>query len=390
MALENIKQVEIRSNERFAEISWFNDIIGGDTEYLGILDNERRSSFEHCKDITLAAEELGFTNILLPTAFTVGQEVLTFASGVAPFTCKINLLCAIRCGEYHPPMLARSLASLDHMLKGRLAINIINSDLPGTREDPYFRYQRCAETIEILKQGWNEDEIDFSGEVYNIKLPNTQPVKPYQQNGGPLLYFGGTSTGSREICAKYCDVFLMWPENEESLYATMQDMSARAAANGRKIDFGLRIHVIVRETEEEARAYTKKLMSKFDEKRASEIRKRGEDSRSLGVIRQDKLREESADEDGYIEDIIWMEIGKVFSGCGGGLVGSAEQVIAKLNRYIDMGIRAFVLSGFPLIEEATYFSELVLPHFTNKSLTRLQNRVPEKEPVTPLTTAEIV
>ena len=97
MALESIEQVDIRSSERFAEISWFDDIIGGDTEYLGVLDKERRSTFEHCKDITLAAEELGFTNILLPTAFTVGQEVLTFASGVAPFTSKINLLAAIRC-----------------------------------------------------------------------------------------------------------------------------------------------------------------------------------------------------------------------------------------------------------------------------------------------------
>ena len=389
MALESIEQVDIRSSERFAEISWFDDIIGGDTEYLGVLDKERRSTFEHCKDITLAAEELGFTNILLPTAFTVGQEVLTFASGVAPFTSKINLLAAIRCGEYHPPMLARSIASLDHMLKGRLAINIINSDLPGTREDPNFRYQRCAETIEILKQAWNDEQIDFSGEVYKVKLPNTQPVKPYQQNGGPLLYFGGTSPGSREVCAKYCDVFLMWPENEESMFETMKDMSARAAEHGRKIDFGLRIHVIVRETEDEARAYTKKLMSKFDEQRAADIRKRGEDSRSLGVIRQDRLREESADEEGYIEDIVWMEIGKVFSGCGGGLVGSAEQVVAKLNRYIDMGIRAFVLSGFPLIEEANYFSKLVLPHFNNKSLTRLQNRIPEGVPVTPLTTAEL-
>jgi len=390
MALENIEQVEIRSNERFAEISWFDNLIGGDTEYLGIFDSERRSSFEHCKDIALTAEQLGFSSLLLPTAFTVGQEVLTFASGIAPLTSKINLLAAIRCGEYHPPMLARSLASLDHMLKGRLAINIINSDLPGTKEDPYYRYQRCAETIEILKQGWTQDSIDYSGEIYNVKIPNTQPVKPYQQNGGPLLYFGGTSEGSREVCAKYCDVFLMWPENEESLYETMQDMSARAAEYGRKIDFGLRIHVVVRETEEEARAYSKKLMSQFDEVRGAEIKQRAQCAQSLGVLRQDKLREEVADDDGYIEDIVWMGIGKVFAGCGSGLVGSAEQVVAKINRYIDMGIRSFIFSGFPLIEEATYFSNLVLPHFTNKSLTRLQNRVGEEEPVTPLTTAEIV
>lgn len=388
MTLSRITPVTTRTTDRVAEVSWFDDIIGGDTEYLGVLDNSRRSNFEHCKAITLEAERLGFSSILFPTAFTVGQDPLTFAAGVATHTSKINLLVAIRTGEFHPPMLARALASLDHMLQGRLIFNIINSDLPGLREDPALRYQRCAETIDILKQAWTQDRISYKGKVYQFDLP-TDPVKPYQQNGGPLLYFGGTSDGSRDICARYCDVFLTWPESEESMYATMQDMSARAAQYGRKIDFGLRIHVIVRETEAEARAYARRLMSKFDDQRGLEIRARGEDSRSLGVLRQDQLRE-TADDDGYVEDILWTHIGKVFSGCGGGLVGSAEQVIAKLNRYMDMGFRAFVLSGFPLIEEANYFAKLVLPHLPNVSMPIQQNRIPFETPVTPLTTAELV
>jgi alkanesulfonate monooxygenase len=391
IAMKNLKQwtsVPIRTPDRLAEIAWFDDIIGGDTEYLGVLDGDRRSSFDHCRDIVLEAEKLGFANILLPTAFTVGQEVLTFASGVAPLTSKIKLLAAIRTGEVHPPTLARAIANLDHMLQGRFAINIINSDLPGTRENAELRYQRCAEVIEILKQGWTQDRVDFKGQIYNVNLPS-DPVKPYQQNGGPLLYFGGTSDGSRDVCARYCDVFLTWPETEESMYETMQDMTERAAQYGRKIDFGLRIHVVVRETEAEAKAYAKKLMSKFDEKRGLEIRSRAEDSRSLGVLRQDELRLQ-ADQDGYLEDILWTHIGKVFSGCGGGLVGSAEQIINKLNRYMDMGFRSFIFSGFPLIEEANYFAKLVLPHLPNANLSELQNRTPKETPVTPLTTAVLV
>jgi alkanesulfonate monooxygenase len=388
MPLQNIKTAPIRTTQRVAEIAWFNDIIGGDTEYLGVLDNNRRSSYEHCREITLEAEKLGFSNILYPTAYTVGQDVLTFAASVAPETSLITFLAAIRTGEIHPPMLARAIASLDHILKGRLILNIINSDLPGMRENPALRYQRCNEVIEILKQAWTQDRIQHKGEIYQFDMP-ADPVKPYQQNGGPLLYFGGTSPGSREVCAKHCDVFLMWPESEESMYATMQDMSARAAAEGRTIDFGLRIHVIVRETQEEARNYAKKLMVKFDEARALEIRSRGEDSRSLGVIRQDELRE-TADEDGFVEEVLWTHIGKVFSGCGSGLVGSADQIIAKLNRYMDMGFRAFIFSGFPLIEEANHFAQLVLPHLPNVSMPRLQNRIPKNTPVTPLTTAELV
>ena len=385
--LSEITPITVRTPQRVAEISWFDDIIGGDTDHLGVLDISRRSNFEHCSDIALKAEKLGFSSILFPTAYTVGQDVLTFAAGIAPLTSRINLLTAIRTGEIHPPMLARAISSLDHMLKGRLMLNIINSDLPGLRENPDFRYQRCMETIEILKQAWTQDRIDYQGEIYQFNMP-ADPVKPYQQNGGPLLYFGGTSEGSRQVCAKHCDVFLTWPESEESIYATMQDMTARAAAHGRTIDFGLRIHVIVRETEEEARAYARKLMSKFDEKRGLEIRARGEDSRSLGVLRQDELRE-TADQEGYTEDILWTHIGKVFSGCGSGLVGSPEQIVAKLNRYMDMGIRAFIFSGFPLLEESEHFAKLVLPHLPNASLSRLQGRIPESEPSTPLTYAEL-
>ncbi|PXY46135.1 LLM class flavin-dependent oxidoreductase [Flavobacterium hydrophilum] len=383
-----IETVSIRTTERVAEISWFNDIIGGDTEYLGVLDNTRRSSYEHCREITLEAERLGFSNILYPSAYTVGQDVLTFAASVAPEISKITLLLAIRTGEVHPPMLARAISSLDHILKGRLILNIINSDLPGTREDPNLRYQRCSEVIQILQQAWTQDRISHKGEIYQFDLPS-DPVKSYQQNGGPLLYFGGTSPGSRAVCAKHCDVFLTWPESEESMYATLKEMSERAAAEGRVIDFGLRIHVIVRETQEEARAYAKKLISKFDEKRGLEIRSRGEDSRSLGVLKQDELRE-TADDEGYVEDILWTDIGKVFSGCGSGLVGSADQIIKKLNRYMDMGFRSFIFSGFPLIEEANYFAKLVLPRLPNVSLPDLQGRIPKETPSTPLTNAELV
>ncbi|MFT3822580.1 MAG: LLM class flavin-dependent oxidoreductase [Chitinophagaceae bacterium] len=386
--MENNQQwnsVPVRTEQRVSEIGWFDDIIGGDTAYLGVLDEERRSSFEHCKQIALQADEAGFKNILLPTAYTVGQEALTFASAIAPFTGQIKLLVAIRTGEVHPPSLARSISNLDHVLQGRLAINIINSDLPGLRENPELRYKRCAEVIDILKQGWTQERIQFEGELYKFNMP-ADPVKPYQQNGGPLLYFGGTSDGSRDVCARYCDVFLTWPEREEMMYETLQDMSKRAAAYGRKIDFGLRIHVVVRETEAAARAYARKLVSKLNDKRAAEIRSRGEDSRSLGVLRQDELRKQS-DDDGYIEGMLWTDIGKVFSGCGAGLVGSPEQIVAKLNRYMDMGFRAFIFSGFPLQQEADYFSKLVLPHLPNASLSELQGRIPPVEPVTPYTSA---
>ena len=383
-----IQPIAVRTPERMAEIAWFCDLCGGDTEFLGQIDPDRRSNWEHCRDILLTADRLGFLNILLPTSFLVGQEPIAFASAIAPMTQNISLLVAIRTGEFHPPMLARAISTLDHVLYGRLTINIINSELPGLKETPALRYGRCSETIQILQQSWTQPRIEHDGPVYGkISMP-TEPVKPYQQNGGPLLYFGGIADGAKEICAQHCDVFLMWPEPEENLYATMQDVSARAARHGRTLDFGLRVHVVVRETEAEARSWTRRMMSKFDEEQAAALKNRTQDAQSLGVFRQDELRK-TADDDGFIEPILWTGIGRARSGCGGALVGTPEQIIAQLNRYMDMGIRSFILSGYPLIEECEYFGKLVLPHLPNVRLGDVQGRRPTETPVTPLTTGAL-
>lgn len=377
---------DIRSPEKRFEVSWFSDLCNGDYEYLGISDGSLRSSFQHCRDIVLEAEKQGFKNILLPSSYQVGQDTLTFAGAVAPMTERINLLTAVRCGEVHPPMLARAISTLDHILEGRLTVNIISSDLPGTKADNKVRYEKSREVIQILKQAWTQDRINFNGKYYSIDL-DSDPVKSYQQNGGPLLYFGGISEEARELCAEHCDVYLLWPETEEKLAETVQDMSRRAAKYGRKIDFGLRIHTIVRETEEEARLAAKKLISKLDLQKGSELKNRSLDSKSLGVLRQDELRE-NADKDGYIEPYIWSGIGLARSGCGSAIVGSPEQVLNKIERYADLGFRAFVLSGYPLLDECRLFGKLVLPKLPLAVFSQVQGRTPSKTPVTPLTTGE--
>ena len=377
MLHQPIQSVPIRTTQPVCEVAWFSDLCGEDTEFISVRD-PARSTFAHCRNIALTAERLGYRNLLLPTSYMIGQEVIPFAAGVAPDLHSINLLTAIRCGEMHPPMLARTLASLDHLLKGRLTINIINSDLPGYREDADFRYQRCAETIQILKQAWTQDRIEHDGPVYGKISLDAGPVKPYQQNGGPLLYFGGTSDGARDVCARYCDVFLMWPEMEELLYANMQDVSSRAARYGRQIDFGLRIHLIVRETEAEARAWATHIMSKFDPIRGAALKNSSQSSWSLGVRRQNELREQ-ADNAGFVEPLLWTDIGKARSGAGGALVGSADQILDKIHRYMAMGMRSFIFSGYPLIEEAEWFAKLVLPHLPTASMPVLQGRLQKKE-----------
>ncbi len=366
-----------------AEVAWFAPLCNGDDAFLSKHDLRYKSDWSNTSNVLTTADRLGYRNILCPSSYQVGQDTMTFASAVAPLTQQINLLTAIRCGEMHPPMLGRAIATLDHILKGRLTINIISSNLPGTDLSSAARYQRSREVIEILKQGWTQEYIDFKGAFYNIKLDNTDPVKTYQQNGGPLLYFGGYSPPGVDLCAEHCDVYLMWPETEDKLQGLMQNMSDKAAGYGRKVDFGLRIHVIVRETEAAAKAAAANLMSFVDDKRGEEIRLRALDGKSYGVSRQTEMRN-LADDDGFVEDQLWTGIGRARSGCGGAIVGTPDQVLAKIQRYMDMGIRAFIFSGYPHLDECKLFGRYVLPRIKTFSMPIEQGHMPIGEPLTPL------
>ncbi|AUQ53989.1 LLM class flavin-dependent oxidoreductase [Phaeobacter inhibens] len=368
------------------EVSWFAALCSDDYQFLGVPDGDLRSSWAHCSDIVKEAEAQGFRNILCPSSYQVGQDTLSFVAGCAPITDRINMLAAVRCGEMQPIMLARTLATLDHMLEGRLTVNIISSDFPGETADSGFRYQRSREVVEILKQAWTRDEINHKGEVYQFEGLTTDPARPYQ-TGGPLLYFGGYSPAALELCGEHCDVYLMWPEKIEDLAGRMQAVHNVAETYGRTLDYGLRVHVIVRDTEAEAYEYADHLVSKLDDAQGKAIRDRALDATSLGVAHQAKNRD-IADEFGFIEPNLWTGIGRARSGCGAALVGSTDQIMSKLEAYQKMGIRAFVLSGYPHLEEARHFGARVMPHLKTCSLPHEYGRVPQSTPATPLGNGE--
>ena len=366
------------------EVAWFAPLCSDDFRHLGVPEGHLRSSYAHTRDILLRAEALGFGNILCPSSFQVGQDTLTFAAAMAPQTQRMNLLTAVRCGEVQPAMLARTIATLDHMLQGRLTINIISSDFPGEVEDSARRYRRSHEVVEILKQAWTQDRIDYQGEIYQLKGLSADPARPFQ-TGGPLLYFGGYSPDALELCGRHCDVYLMWPAPEATLADQMRAVHARAAAHGRTLDYGLRVHVIVRDTEAEAREYAQDLVSQLDDDIGRQIRARALDATSLGVALQAQVRAQ-ADDDGYVEPGLWTGIGRARSGCGAALVGSVDQVMTKLERYQRMGIRAFVLSGYPHRDECEQFGSKVLPQLKTCQFNHVYGRVPAGVPATPLGT----
>ena len=369
------------------EVSWFSALCSDDYAFLGVPDGDLRSSFAHCRDIVQTAEAQGFRNVLAPSSYQVGQDTLSFVAAMSQLTTDINFLAAIRCGEMQPIMLARTVATLDHMLQGRLTLNVISSDFPGEVADSAFRYKRSHEVVEILRQCWTRDTVDFDGEVYQFHGLSTDPARPYQHNGGPLLYFGGYSPPALELCGAQCDVYLMWPEPKEQIAQRMRDVHARAEAHGRTLDYGLRVHMIVRDTEAEAREYAEHLVSKLDDDYGRMIRDRAHDSISLGVAHQAKARE-LADKFGYVEPHLWTGIGRARSGCGAALVGSTDQVLSEIEAYRKMGIRAFIFSGYPHIDEAVHFGTRVMPELKTCSLPHAYGRVPATTPQTPLGTGD--
>ena len=341
------------------EVSWFSALCDDDYEFLGVPDPALASSWEHCRNIVLAAEKGGFDNILLPSGYQLGMDTTVFAAAIATLTERIRLLMAVRIGETWPPQLARQIATLDRILGGRLTINIISSDMPGEKMDSEPRYARTVEAMNILKTLLNGEHLSHQGEHYQLDI---DPPRVGTISGKcPPLYFGGLSPAAREAAAKGCDVYLMWPETISGARDIIADMTARAAKHGRTLKYGFRSHVIVRETEAEARDYATRLLSKLDAETGDAIRAKSLDSASAGVARQAELREASAGNEGYIEDNLWTGIGRARSGCGAAIVGDPDQVLAKLKAYQAEGIEAFILSGYPHSNECDMFARYVLP-----------------------------
>ena len=350
-----------------AEVAWFGALCDDDYEFLGVPDPARASSWAHCSDIVMAADRNGFDNVLLPSGYTLGIDSTAFAAAIATHTTDINLLLAVRIGEMWLPQLARQLASIDQFAGGRLTVNIISSDMPGETLPSGPRYQRTREWMQALRILLAGQHLDMDGEF--VKLSLDPPRISTVDGTCPPLYFGGFSEDAKDVAAAEADVFLTWPDTVASVGATVAEMNERAARYGRTLVSGLRTHVIVRETEAEARAAADRLISKLDADTGEAIRNRSLDAASVGVQRQAELRE-SAGDDGYAEENLWTGIGRARSGAGAAIVGDPDQVLAKLHAYQDAGIGAFVLSGYPHRDECDLFARYVLPRLNHAPIKR--------------------
>ena len=347
------------------EVSWFGALCDDDYEQLGVVRDDLLSSWDHCGRLVRRVDELGFDNVLLPSGYALGIDTVAFAAAVAPQVRNCRLLVAVRAGETWVPQLARQLATLDSILGGRLTVNIISSEMPGETLDAPARYRRTKETMDALRTLLDGRRLDISGEFMDIHL---DPPRITRGGTCPPFYFGGLSDEARDAAAHGADVYLMWPDTTDELRRTMDDVGTRAAALGRSVRFGYRVHVVVRDTTQKAREAAGHLISAVDEETGNAIRARSLDSQSTGVRRQAELRGSAAG-DGFVEPALWTGIGRARSGCGAAVVGSPAEVLDKLMSYREFGMEAFILSGYPHVDEAERFARLVLPQIPHGPLT---------------------
>jgi len=359
------------------DFGWFLPTMG-DAEVIG--PPTRPATTEYLVRVAKAAEDAGFTFALVPVGTTCLDAWL--ASGVvAGQTDKLRFLVAMRPGFVAPTVAAKMSNTLDQMTRGRVLINVVTGGFPaelaadGDFTEHDARYERTQEFMQVVRQAWTADgRWDHSGAHYRVEGGNVHP-KPFQQPCPPF-YFGGASEAARRVGAEEADVYLLWGETLSMVQERIEDMRRRAADFGRTLRFGLRIHVVVRETEEEAWAAADALIAGIPENFQKMVDRHLSGSDSEGEKRQREMREEK--EELVLGPNLWAGIGKARIGVGTALVGSGENVAARLREYAEAGVDTFILSGYPHLEEAQRFGRYVMPHFAGE---RVEAATRAAEPV---------
>lgn len=350
------------------DIFWFLPT-SGDTRYLGTSDFGRPATNAYMRQIAETAERLGYDGLLIPTGASCLDPWVTAAS-LVPVTQRIKLLVALRTSLGNPTASARQAASLDQALgAGRLLMNVVvGGDATELAADGVFydhdaRYAAGDEFLEIWRRLLQGEKLDFEGRhlqvrgAQNFHAPATQPYPP--------LYFGGSSPAAHDLAAKHVDAYLSWGEPPAAVAQKIADVRARAAQQGRTLRFGVRLHVIVRETSAEAWAAADRLISQLSDEDIAAAQRNHAGMDSVGQARMAALHGGRRDRL-VVGPNLWAGVGLVRGGAGTALVGNPEEVAARLQEYVDLGVDSFVLSGYPHLEEAITFAELVFPLLPGK------------------------
>ncbi|HEY8064988.1 MAG TPA: FMNH2-dependent alkanesulfonate monooxygenase [Methylosinus sp.] len=348
--------------DRPLDMFWFIPV-SGDGSYLGSDKGIRYAEFDYMKEIAQAADRLGFAGALLPVGSHCEDPWIT-AAALAPHTKRLRFLAALRPGLATPTHWARQTAALDRISEGRFLVNVVSGGDPvELAGDGIFlshdaRYAHAAEFLTVFRRLLAGETVDFVGE--HIRVEGARLLFPTVQSLLPI-WFGGSSDAGLEVAGEHADVYLTWGEPPAQLAEKIEAARKRAALRGRTLKFGLRIHIIVRETEREAWDAADRLIAHLsDDAIAAAQRKFALESDSFGQKRMSALHGGRRDRL-EIAPNLWAGVGLVRRGAGTALVGDPETVAARLREYQALGIDTVIASGYPHLEEAYKVAELLFP-----------------------------
>jgi alkanesulfonate monooxygenase len=337
----------------------------GDGRYIGTDQGHRPADIGYLREIAVAADRLGYGGVLLPTGINCLDGWMV-GSAIAPFTERLKFLLALRPGFMTPGLAARQAVAFDRVSNGRLLINIVTGGQPkelagdGLLLDHDERYALTDEFLTIWRGLIGDGAVDFTGRHLTARAAKLGYFEPMQRPYPPL-WFGGSSPAGIEVAARHVDTYLTWAEPPADVAEKIATVRARATAHGRSLDYGMRVHLIVRETDAEAWEAADRLISRLSDEtiEAAQARLRA-DTDSVGQLRQLALHKGRRDQL-EISPNLWAGVGLVRHGVGTALVGSPETVAARLREYQALGIRTIIASGYPHLEEAYRVAELLFP-----------------------------
>ncbi|MCC5640699.1 FMNH2-dependent alkanesulfonate monooxygenase [Nostoc sp. CHAB 5844] len=348
----------------------------GDGRYLGTATGGRAVSFPYFRQIAQAVDDLGYTGALLPTGRSC-EDAWVVASSLVSLTQRMRFLVAIRPGLMSPTLAARMAATFDRLSGGRLLINVVTGGDPveaagdGLHLSHDARYELTDEFLTVWRSLVNSETVNLKGEYLDIQdgkilFPPVQ--KPY-----PPLWFGGSSAIAQKIAAKHVDVYLTWGEPPAQVAEKIAAVRRLAEIEGRTLQFGIRLHVIVRETESEAWDAADQLIRYVDDEAIAKAQKVYARMDSEGQRRMSQLHKGSR-ETLEISPNLWAGVGLVRGGAGTALVGDPDTVAARMLEYADLGIETFILSGYPHLEEAYRVAELLFGRLPLTNLPKVEEQ----------------
>ncbi|WP_421418639.1 LLM class flavin-dependent oxidoreductase [Agrobacterium tumefaciens] len=328
-------------------------------------EGSRKVDLGYYKQLALAYDQLGYTGALFATG---AHDVWVLAGALLSYTERLKFLVAIHPGLVAPTLLAKMAATLQEFSRGRLLINVVSGDAKmlgayGMTMPHDERYDMADEYLQIWHRLFAGETVDFKGRHFQtegakLALPVGQGIEP------PPLWFGGSSDKAIEVAAKHVETYLSWGETPDQIGAKVDLVKARAEKLGRKLEYGIRLYVIVRDTDEEAWAAAADLYGRMDERAIAANQRFVGKTDSVGQQRMTAMHGGQKPEnlrDLEIAPNLWAGIGLVRPGPGTAIVGSPDTVIRTLEAYKKAGVNTFILSGMPLLEEAFRFGEKVLP-----------------------------